>query len=173
MSFINFHCSPSFSNRLKASLPVFALAFLGAMPVSADQLTRSIDVNGTPAQVWAMIGPFCAIEQWHPAIGACTKAGSNPLTRTLVTKDGKATFVEAQTMRDDKAHLYSYTFISSPLPVTHYHATLAVAAKSYGVSTVTWSGNYTPDDGKAKDAMDALSGIYQSGLEAIKAKLAQ
>lgn len=173
MSLINFPRSTRISTRIKASLPALALAFLGAMPASADQLTRSIDVSGTPAEVWAKIGPFCAIKDWHPAIGTCTEAGANPLTRTLVTKDGKATFVEAQTMRDDVAHLYSYTFIASPLPVKHYHATLIVAAKSDGVSTVTWSGNYTPDEGKAKDAMDALGGIYQSGLDAIKAKLAK
>ena len=41
------------------------------------------------------------------------------------------------------------------------------------MSTVTWSGAYTPDPGKEKDAHDALKGVYETGLAAIKAKLAK
>jgi hypothetical protein len=159
-----------------ATISICTLAFAGlfAASASADSLSRSMDVNGTPEAVWSVIGPFCAIKDWHPAIGVCTEnSNATPPTRTLVTKDGQATFVEAQTLRNDAEHLYSYTFLSSPLPVKNYHATFAVVAKSDGVSTVTWSGNYTPDAGKEKAAQDALTGIYESGLESIKAKLAQ
>jgi len=158
-----------------AVMSACALVFLGAYaaPASAATLSRSVDVNGTPAAVWAMIGPFCAIKDWHPAIGACTQDGAAPPTRTLVTKDGKATFVETQTARSDATHLYSYTFKSSPLPVTRYASTIAVTAKGDGMSTVTWSSTYTPDPGKEKDANDALTGIYDSGLGAIKARLAK
>ena len=45
--------------------------------------------------------------------------------------------------------------------------------KKEGVSIVTWTGTYTPDSGKEKDASDALNGVYESGLAAIKAKLAK
>src|ERR1700754_3113227 len=71
-------------------------------PVSSPvSLTRSIDVKGDPATVWALIGPYCAIKDWHPAIGACTEDGKSTPTRTLTTKDGAAVFVERQTARDD------------------------------------------------------------------------
>lgn len=143
----------------------------GASPLAAASLSRSVDVKGTPASVWSMIGPFCAIKDWHPAIGSCVEEGGGPAVRTLVTKDGKATFVETQTARSDAEHLYSYSFKSSPLPVTQYSATLQVTAKSADMSTVTWSGTYTPDSGKEKGASDALQGIYESGLDAIKTKL--
>lgn len=152
---------------------VCALALLGAnaRPAAADTLSRSADVKGTPAQVWALIGPFCAIQDWHPAIGACTQDGKTPPTRTLVTKDG-ATFVELQTGYSFTKHRYSYTFTSSPLPVTHYASTFEVVAKNKHVSTVTWSSTYTPDPGKEQDAKNALNGIYETGLDAIKTKLA-
>lgn len=157
----------------KAILSVCALALLAgyATPAAGATLSRSIDVPGTPATVWSVIGPFCAIKDWHPAIGACTQDAATPPTRTLVTKDGKATFVETQTARSDARHLYSYTFKSSPLPVTNYASTIAVTAKGDGTSTVTWSSSFTPDAGKEKDATDALTGIYEAGLGAIKAKL--
>jgi Polyketide cyclase / dehydrase and lipid transport len=157
----------------KVAVSACALILLtaGTSPVSAASLSRSVDVNGTPTAVWSMIGPFCAIKDWHPAIGTCIEDGNGPQTRTLVTTDGKATFVETQTARSDAEHLYSYTFISSPLPVTHYTSTLKVTAKSKDISTITWSGSYTPDRGKEDDASDALRGIYESGLDAIKTKL--
>lgn len=154
-----------------ASVCALALLSANASPVSAASLSRSADVNGTPAEVWSMIGPFCAIKDWHPAIATCTEDGQTPPVRTLVTKDGKTTFVEMQTARSDTKYIYSYNFISSPFPVTHYAAQIEVATKSTGISTVTWTGSYIPDPGKEKDAYEALRGVYETGLAAIKAKL--
>ena len=142
----------------------------GAVPAYAANLTRSIEVNGAPSAVWSVIGPFCAIKDWLPPVDMCIEDGKSPATRTLVTKDGKASFVETQTARNDQEHSYSYTFRSSPLPVTHYRSTIKVTAKSAGVSIVTWTSTYTPDSGKEKDANDALSGVYEAGLAAIQAR---
>ena len=162
------------SKIIRVAVSACALAALSAhaLPASAASLSRSVDVNGTPAAVWQVIGPFCAIKDWHPAIGTCTETTTTPPTRTLVTKDGKATFVEPQTSHSDKNHSYSYAIQSSPLPVANYKSTIKVTAKGSTMSTVTWSSTYTPQKGKEKDADAALSGIYDSGLAAIKAKLA-
>ena len=159
----------------KAAKPIAVFILLAAslVPASAASLSRTVEVDGTPAQIWAQIGAFCAIRDWHPAIGSCTEDGKNPPTRTLVTKDGKATFVEFQTMVSEEKHLYGYTFVSSPLPVSDYKSILMVTAKGRSRSEITWSGNYTPDAGKETDADAALSGIYESGLDAIKAKFAK
>lgn len=159
----------------KAVKPVSVLCLIAGSiaPVSAASLSRSVEVNGTPDQVWSQIGGFCSIRDWHPAIGSCTEDGKTPPTRTLVTRDGKATFVEFQTAVSQEKHLYGYTFVSSPLPVTNYKSILKVSAKGRGRSQVTWSGDYTPDAGKEKDADAALSGIYEGGLDAIKAKFAK
>jgi len=159
--------------RKAAPVSVFVLLAGSIMPASAASLSRSVEVDGTPAQIWSQIGDFCAIRDWHPAIGSCTEDGNNPPTRILVTKDGKATFVELQTAANREKHLYGYTFVSSPLPVTNYKSILKVSAKGSGHSEITWSGEYTPDAGKEKDADVALSGIYESGLEAIRARFAK
>jgi UrcA family protein len=153
------------------SAVALSLLSAGALPASAASLSRSVDVEATPSAVWLMIGPFCAIKDWLPPVGACTQDGKVPPTRTLVTKDGKATFVEMQTARSDTEHFYTYTFLSSPLPLTQYTSTIKVAAKGKSTSTVTWSSTYVPEHGKEQDANDALSGIYEAGLDAIKARL--
>ncbi len=144
---------------------------LGSAVASAANLSRSIEVRAAPAAVWSAIGAFCAIKDWLPPVGMCIEDGKTPSTRTLVTKDGKAAFVETQTARSDTEHSYSYTFVSSPLPVTNYSSTIQVIAKGEGVSVVTWTGSYTPDSGKEKDASDALNGVYEAGLAGIKARL--
>jgi hypothetical protein len=152
-----------------AALGTIALGF-GTMPVSAANLTRSIEVNGAPSAVWSVIGSFCAIKDWLPPVGMCIEDGKSPPTRTLITKDGKASFVETQTARNEKEYSYSYAFLSSPLPVTNYKSTIKVVAKGDGVSVVTWTGTYTPDSGKEKDAIEALNGIYEAGLTGIQAR---
>ena len=144
---------------------------LGSFAASAANLSRSIEVSATPAAVWSAIGAFCAIKDWLPPVGMCIEDGKTPSTRTLVTKDGKAAFVEKQTARSDAEYSYSYIFLSSPLPVTDYTSTIKVTAKGEGVSVVTWTGSYTPDSGKEKDASEALNGVYEAGLAGIKARL--
>jgi hypothetical protein len=164
-----------FARFAAAVLTASTFAFLSATasPTSAASLSRNVDVSGTPAQVWSKIGAFCAIATWHPAIGTCAEDGKVPPTRTLVTKDGAATFVELQTGYSAAKHRYSYTFLASPLPVKHYVSTFKVSAKARGVSTVTWSGAYTPITGKEADANAALGGIYEAGLAQIKAKFSK
>ncbi len=123
-----------------------------------------IDVAAPPEKVWAMIGPFCSIKDWHPAIGKCTEHNG---VRTLVTKDGAGTFVEKQTANKPSSMEYSYEIQKSPLPITGYKSTLKVTKKGEG-SQVEWSSTYTPDKGKEDAANQAISGIYQGGLDSIQ-----
>lgn len=159
--------------RIMTVLSAAALLAAGMTAARAESVTKTADVKGTPAAVWADIGPFCSIKDWHPAIGKCTTDGKTPPTRTLVTKDGAATFNETETARDDKAMSYSYKINSSPLPLTGYVSTISVAANPAGGSIITWKSTFTPAAGKDAAASDAVGGIYQSGLDAIKAKFAK
>ena len=139
---------------------------LATGPAVAASLDKSVEIAAPAAEIWRRIGPFCAIKDWHPAIGACTEEAG---VRTLKTKDGKATFVEKETARDDKATTYSYAIQQSPLPVTKYVSTLKVTPKGDHKSTVEWLATYTPAEGKDADAATAIGAIYQSGLDGIRA----
>jgi hypothetical protein len=157
----------------RAAIGVVMLLGTINAPASAATISRTADVNASVSTVWSLIGPYCAIKDWLPPVGQCIEDGKTPSTRILVTKDGKAAFVERQTARSEAGHSYSYTFLSSPLPVSKYTSTIKVTAKPDGSSTVTWSGFYTPEHGKEKAANDALSGVYAAGLAEIKARLAK
>jgi hypothetical protein len=149
--------------RLHIILASVALA-AGVHTASAASVEKEINVKGSPDQVWKMIGPFCSIKDWHPAIGKCTESNG---VRTLVTKDGKATFVEKQTKNDPSGMEYTYEIEKSPLPITDYKSTLQVSKKGDG-SKIKWSSTYTPDKGKEEAANQAISGIYQGGLDNIQ-----
>jgi hypothetical protein len=153
-----------------AALCALTAAAATAAPAPSATLSRSVDVAGAPDAVWAKIGRFCAIADWHPAIASCAMDGKTPPTRTLATRD-HATFVELETARNDRQRFYSYTFLSSPLPVSRYASTLKVTRKGPDLSTVTWSGGYVVSPEQAEAAHAALTGIYESGLSAIKASL--
>ena len=133
------------------------------LAASAASVDKSIDVKAPASKVWAMIGPFCSIKDWHPAIGTCTESNG---VRTLTTKDGKAQFVEKQTATGNTS--YSYAIQKSPLPITNYKSTLKVSDKGNGTSVVDWSSTYTPDKGKDDAANQAIAGIYQAGLDNIQ-----
>ncbi|MFL6547840.1 MAG: SRPBCC family protein [Povalibacter sp.] len=178
MSLVHFktstHRSVQSAPLARPALMSAALVVLSAVSsiASAASVSHTVDVQGTPSQVWSFIGPFCAIKDWLPPVGTCSEDGKTPPTRTLVTKDGTATFVELQTARSDQDHFYTYSFVSSPLPVSQYSSTIKVVAKGAGSSTIIWRGTYTPVQGQEKAADDALSGIYHAGLDSIVAKMA-
>lgn len=178
MHFANFHLTHPHRSARRAKLAaglMAAGACLALIPPAAQAatLTRSVVVAGTTSQIWAIVGPFCAIKDWLPPVGTCTETSESPPVRTLVSKDRKATFVERQLTRSDKEHFYSYEFVSSPLPVRHYQSTIQVAALDTNRSIVTWSASYSPDKGRAAEADQALRDIYAAGLSSIQSQAAQ
>ncbi|WP_456742259.1 MULTISPECIES: hypothetical protein [unclassified Bradyrhizobium] len=64
-----------------------------------------------------------------PPVGQCIEDGKAPSTRILVTKDGKAAFVETQVARTEAEYSYSYKFLTSPLPVSNHTATIKVTSQ--------------------------------------------
>jgi len=136
-------------------------------------LSRSVNVNATPSAVWSAIGDFCSVPDWHPAIGSCALDGETPPTRTMVTGDGAATFVELETARDDAVYTYSYSITSSPLPISQYEATIRVEDDGSGMATVTWSSEYMPDEGAEAAMQETLTGIYDAGLDALVASYSE
>ena len=142
-----------------------AILSTGALAAQAETVDKSIDVKAAPEKVWAMIGPFCSIKDWHPVIGKCTQSGG---VRTLTTKDGTAQFVEKQTASEMKTMMYSYEIEKSPLPLTNYVSTLKVVPNGNGGSKVEWSSTFIPNSGQDAAAKSAVEGIYQAGLDNIQ-----
>ena len=151
-------------------LPLAALALAAStLAGHALEVTRSADIAAPPAKVWQTIGEFCGIGDWHPAIEKCVLSDKDGMkVRTLSLKGG-GTLKEEQVSRDDKVMSYTYTILEGPLPVSDYKSTLAVAPEGTG-SKVTWSGTFNAKGAPDTVAVDAIQGIYESGLKAIADK---
>ncbi|KAB1073524.1 SRPBCC family protein [Methylobacterium planeticum] len=141
----------------------------GTVPGLALDVQKSVDVAAPPAKVWQTIGDFCGIGSWHPAIETCAPSEKDgKKIRTLSLKGG-GSIVEEQVIRDDKVMSYTYVILESPLPVSDYKSTIAVAPEGAG-SKVTWDGTFNAKGAPDTVAKDAIEGIYTSGLKAIADK---
>ncbi|WP_428979623.1 SRPBCC family protein [Hansschlegelia zhihuaiae] len=144
-----------------------AFATIAAAPAFAVEVTEATPVNAKPEKVWATIGGFCGISQWHPAVEACALSTSNGKQLRTLTLKGGGTIVEEQLGRDEAAMKYSYAIIESPLPVANYVATIQVEPSGSAGSKVTWSGRFEPKGASAAEAKGVIDGIYVKGLAGI------
>ncbi len=102
----------------KLTLIAIAASVAWSAYAEAIEVKKRREAPGVAAEVWALVGGFCDIQKWHPAVAKCeetTKDGK--VFRTLTLKDG-AKIEEKQTKKE--ATSYSYTILSGPLPVKDY-----------------------------------------------------
>jgi carbon monoxide dehydrogenase subunit G len=128
-----------------------------------------IKLNAAPKDVWALIGDFNALPKWHPGIaGSVIEKKDGNTYRHLTLGDG-AKLTEILEGHDDKEMKYSYAITVSPLPVDDYHSKLKVEADGSG-SKVKWKGRFKAKGAGEDDVVKLISGVYEAGLAALKAK---
>lgn len=117
--------------------------------------------------VWSLVGNFNGLPEWHPAIDSSeieTEGGAK--TRTLKLADG-STITERLEESDDSARSYTYSIVSGPIPVSNYTATIKVEPSDQGC-TVSWSSDFQASGASEDEAVRAIRGIYEAGLENLK-----
>lgn len=152
---------------------------------SRQKAEVSAVLNATPAEVWAVIGRFDDMS-WHPAVAKTemTPEGApadvpDQSTRVLHLKadSGDPTITEQLMAYDAAKMTYKYQITAvdvAVLPVTNYSSTLMVKDKD-GKAEVIWKGgfyrgfpNNNPPAGQTdEDAVKAVTGVYQAGIDAL------
>jgi hypothetical protein len=125
-----------------------------------------IDIPASADQVWQLIGGFNSLPDWLPFIPQ-SELSEGGRVRSLQTADG-AVVVERLQAFDDAARTYSYSILQAPFPATDYLATIKVEAQGQG-ARVTWSGRFEPVGVSDEEVVALFTGIYQGGLEALRA----
>lgn len=116
----------------------------------------AIDVNGSPDDVWALVGDFGGIGGWMPGIDSCRLEGDTRILETM-----GMTISERLVSKDDPGRSLTYSIVEGA-PVESHQAVITVAPGETG-SHVTWVVDATPD------AMaDVMTTVYQQALEALK-----
>jgi mxaD protein len=165
------------ASRLTVGLgAAFAVSGTQAADLAVQE---TASVAASPDKVWAMLGKFSGLPGWHPAVAATdiVKGVDNQrgAVRSITTKDG-ARIVEELLAYDASKHNMTYRIKASPLPVTDYVSTLAVAPSGKG-STITWKSKFKRDpaardvdDAKAKDI---VAGMYKAGFDGLRTALGE
>jgi mxaD protein len=148
---------------------------------AAPRLTTSktITIDASAAKVWHAAKDFNGLNTWHPA-GATDEIveGKNNTVGAvrLLTLKGGGTIKEKLLRFDPAARSFKYAIVEGVLPVSDYTATFAVKSLGKGKSSVTWSarfkrknvGENPGDKENDKTAVDAVNGVFQSGLDNLK-----
>lgn len=161
------------------------MAVSAALPASAHGPTRkkyaeTIEINAPADKVWAAVGNF-ADWSWHPAIEKTEATGNAVDATRVLTLKGGGKINEKLLKRDDAKRSLHYEITEvdvKVLPVNQYASTITVTDDG-GKSKVEWKSSFyrgfmqndPPPELNEEAAIKAISGVYKSGLEALKAKM--
>lgn len=135
----------------------------------AIDVSKSTQIAAAPDAVWAIMGEFCSIADWHPVVAECElEEIYGEEHRRLVTGDG-GVLLERLMGHDADAMTYKYEIIESPLPVANYISSIGVTAEGDG-SVVTWSSSFEASGASDEEAEAVITGIYEAGLAEIAAQ---
>lgn len=172
----------------------WSLLLLGALtcfwPLAAtahgptpQKVEEKVVLKSSPADVWAVVGDFGGIADWHPGVEKAEASGGNKpgAERTLTLKSGGA-IVDGLDEYNADEMFYGYRLSkenTDALPVSFYSATLAVKPADGGGSEVVWLGrfyradtsNFPPENLNDEAAVKAMETFFRDGLEGLKAEV--
>lgn len=156
-----------------------------------QEVDERIIINASPDKVWGMLRDFSAIDKWHPAVQSVEMKDDNVRVLTLKGEGSPTITEELQKVDDEKMSLlYKITDMSvvktitfnskdTPyytLPVSTYKSWMFVKAVDGGTE-VRWRGKFyrsfmnnppVPEGQSNSEAVEAVTGVYKSGLENLK-----
>jgi hypothetical protein len=150
-------------------LALIAAATLLALAGSANAITvkKRTEAPGLPPEIWAVVGSFCAIKDWHPAAADCVETKEGDVTfRTITLKDG-GVIKEKLTGTDGTS--YTYEIVESPLPVKNYKSKLWLEVDDEpDRAVIFWQSDFDANGASDEDAKKTITTILADGVKGIK-----
>jgi mxaD protein len=139
--------------------------------VGALHVARETVMARAPATVWKLLGAFDALDVWLPPVRASSSRGqpTQPGAVRVLDLGNGAAVTEELLAYSDADRCYRYAFVSSPLPVKHYVATIELVAATGNRTLVRWSSTFDADGASDAQAKEAIEGIYDAGLARLDA----
>jgi hypothetical protein len=152
----------------KLTLIALAAIFAWTAAAEAIEVKKRREAPGKPAEVWAVVGDFCAIKDWHPAVAKCEKITEDGDTYRILTLGDGGKIKEKLTDTEDTG--YSYEIVESPLPVKNYSATIEVEEEDEPDRVeIEWEAEFDAADGTSdEEAEKVIAGIFEDGVSGIK-----
>ncbi|MGB7206882.1 MAG: SRPBCC family protein [Anderseniella sp.] len=134
---------------------------------------ESAKLKASAIDLWAAIGSFGNLAEWHPAAVTSTLETRGDDTVRLVSIPGGGLLVEKLEAHDEDAMSQTYSIVESPLPVSEYLSTLKVIPQGDSECTVDWSGSFKANGVEDQAAIKIITGIYTAGLNALKKRFGE
>ncbi|MDH3667065.1 MAG: SRPBCC family protein [Paracoccaceae bacterium] len=134
-----------------------------------DRLRRMVSLPRPPAEVWAEVGGFGQIADWHPLIASVELTEiEGDAYRHLTTTDGEIFF---ERLIETGDHHITYEIVDGPLPASDYRATFSCVAEEGGCH-IFWSAYFIPDEAAPELSDKIISKFYEIGLDALRERFA-
>jgi len=130
--------------------------------VLRDRIQRWVSLPHPPEKIWAEIGGFGAMADWHPGIAGAKVVDIEGETHRHLTLGNGALLLE-RLVETGPLH-YTYEIADGPLPLANHRATLSCVTEEGGCH-VFWSAMFEPTDPSADEI---VSGFYAEGLRALR-----
>jgi hypothetical protein len=127
-----------------------------------DRIQRWVSLPHEPDSVWAEIGGFGDVADWHPRVTGCEVIEIEGETHRHLTLDDGGLILER--LIETGPHHYTYEMVDGPLPLADHRATLSCVAEEGGCH-VFWAAVFEPSDPSADDIVAAF---YEEGLRALR-----
>ncbi|MCH7942512.1 MAG: SRPBCC family protein [Proteobacteria bacterium] len=131
------------------------------------KVSLSAKIGVSAERLWDMVGGFHSISDWHPAIEKCDIEEDGKTTLRRLTLAGGGEIVERLEQSDDERS-YSYSILSSPLPIDNYQSTIRVHEDEDGNAIVDWSSEFDSAGAPESEAVAIIEGIYSAGFDNLK-----
>jgi len=131
-----------------------------------------LSVNSGPDVVWALIGSFASLANWHPEVTSCVESTNDKgqTLRTITYKNGQQV-TERLIQHSDATRGYAYAIEQGKMPVREFRGEVQVVGNA-GQSRIQWSATFDIIEGvPVERAVSIVDGILQSAAPGLIAKL--
>ncbi len=132
------------------------------------KVSMSANLGVSADRLWDMIGGFHSLSDWHPAIEKCDIEEDGKVTLRRLSLAGGGEIVERLEQSDDDERSYTYSIVSSPLPLNNYKSTIRVVEGEGGNAKVEWSSEFDSVGAPDTDVTKIVEGIYSAGFDNLK-----
>jgi Polyketide cyclase / dehydrase and lipid transport len=152
---------------MRLALTTGVALVIGSGSAYAITVKKRTEAPGLPPEIWGVVGDFCAIKDWHPAVADCVETKEGDVTfRTLTLQDG-GKIKEKLTGTEDLA--YTYEIVESPLPVKNYKSKLWLEVDDEpDRSVIYWQSDFDANGASDDDTKKTITSILADGVKGIK-----
>ncbi len=133
------------------------------------ELRLSVELGTRAEKVWAVIGNFNGLPDWHPWVeSSILEPAAGGVGRRVINVGGavgRRELTERLVTFDAEAREYAYTIIAGPAPFTEYVGRFRVASLGPHRSVFDYVGRFKAAPGKTDaEATERIRTFYSAGL---------